>query len=281
MALALADRNQDWDDRGHIAAHDVDHVRDYLGALLLQRRAARAGHGLSEARRRRLSKQINDMTMALLRHYMSFDKATRPRQEFSLPKMKQPWLDLDESVFQKMTRFYKKEFLSIVDSLSLLPDTIRDPGTGCKASKQLAVFILLRRWAGAEHWCGTPARAGPPSAKLSGHCGFPCGQKSHRCRLFARAKTRRYVTEREMRSRKSWLIAIYGAVLRAMHTNYQKVVTMIDFRCATVCRRALCWYPVHHLTVARCFVAAACSHWSGIGRQSSQPGVSANLSLSA
>lgn len=177
MALALADRNQDWDDRGHIAAHDVDHVRLYLCVLLRQRSAARAGGRLPEARRRRMAKQINDITMALLRHFMSFDKATRPRQEFDRPKMLQPWLELDESVFVKMTRFYKKEFLRVVDSLTLLPDTIRDPGTGCTATKRLAVFILLRRWAGAEHW---------------------------------------YVTERDMRLRKSWLIAIYGTVLRTV-----------------------------------------------------------------
>ena len=47
--------------------------------------------------------------MALLRHEMSFDKATRPHQEFALPKMVEPWNELDNSHFEKSTQFYKKE----------------------------------------------------------------------------------------------------------------------------------------------------------------------------
>ena len=90
--------------------------------------------------------------LALLRHEMSFDKATRPHQEFALPQMVEPWNELDNSRFEKSTRFYKKEFLRVCDALELVPDAIRDPGTGCKASKRLAVFVLLRRWSGAEHW---------------------------------------------------------------------------------------------------------------------------------
>jgi hypothetical protein len=153
-AHRLTNRHEDWDERGHIAAHDVVAVRLYLLTLLRLRSSARArGRRLSEARRHRMSKQIEDVLAALLRHHMSFDMATRPRQEFDRAPMKEPWQELDESVFVKMTRFYKKEFVRICDALELIPDTIRDSGTGCKATKKLAVFILLRRWAGAEHWC--------------------------------------------------------------------------------------------------------------------------------
>jgi hypothetical protein len=33
-----------------------------------------------------------------------------------------------------------------------------------------------------------------------------------------------------MRLRKSWLVAIYGAILRLLHGNYYKLVSVIDFR---------------------------------------------------
>eukprot|EP01045_Picozoa_sp_COSAG04_P018006 COSAG04_NODE_1633_length_6104_cov_3.956536_6_plen_161_part_00 len=157
--LSLADRHEDWDERGHIAAHDVRHVRAYLVGLLqapgLHRRRRRGGVRNGARRRRQqrqLRAQIQEFTMALLRHEMSFDKATRPHQEFALPQMVEPWNELDNSRFEKSTRFYKKEFLRVCDALELVPDAIRDPGTGCKASKRLAVFVLLRRWSGAEHW---------------------------------------------------------------------------------------------------------------------------------
>jgi hypothetical protein len=102
-----------------------------------------------------------------------------------------PWLQLDESQFVKYTRFYKKEFVRVCDALELIPDIVEDPSTKCKASKKLAVFLMLRRWAGAETW---------------------------------------YVTERDMRLRKSRLISIYGTILLLVEQLYAKLVTMIDFR---------------------------------------------------
>ena len=43
---------------------------------------------------------------------------------------------------------------------------------------------------------------------------------------------RRYEIERDMRRRKSWLIAIYGAILRILALHYSRLATVIDFQCA-------------------------------------------------
>jgi hypothetical protein len=135
-AHRLTNRHEDWDERGHIAAHDVVAVRLYLLTLLRLRSSARArGRRLSEARRRRMSKQIEDVLAALLRHHMSFDMATRPRQEFDRAPMKEPWQELDESVFVKMTRFYKKEFVRICDA------TDRQQGYYSTSSHSLAHML--------------------------------------------------------------------------------------------------------------------------------------------
>ena len=95
-----------------------------------------------------MERQIQHFTFALLRHRMSFDSYTRPRQEFSLPRMTEPWNELTDSRFKKCTRFYKKEFQRICDALTLIPAKIVTK-TRCTATKELAVFVLLRRWAGA------------------------------------------------------------------------------------------------------------------------------------
>ena len=59
MPERITHAQEDWDDRGHIPAHDIPSIQSYLLHLMTMRGAARRREGLGSRRRvQRLERQI-------------------------------------------------------------------------------------------------------------------------------------------------------------------------------------------------------------------------------
>jgi hypothetical protein len=85
-------------------------------------------------------------------HYYSYDMNIRPTILFGDPPMVNPVEELPAATFVQLTGFWPGQFEEIVGNLLLLPDIIVCPVTQSTSSKQLAIFLLLRRWNKADTW---------------------------------------------------------------------------------------------------------------------------------
>jgi hypothetical protein len=56
-------------------------------------------------------------------------------------------------MYYQMTGFWSEEITEISNEVSLIPAVIECRRTGCCATKDLAVFVMLRRWH-ADNWEG-------------------------------------------------------------------------------------------------------------------------------
>ena len=54
--------------------------------------------------------------------------------------------------FYNNTGFWPNQFQEIMNELKLIPNTIIHRKTRCKATKELSLYILLRRWRKADNW---------------------------------------------------------------------------------------------------------------------------------
>jgi hypothetical protein len=77
---------------------------------------------------------------------MSHDGFSRPFVNYELPKVFTPSYLFSKYMYYMMTGFWPEQVHEICRELRLLPDVIRCRRSGCKAGKEMAIFLLLRRW---------------------------------------------------------------------------------------------------------------------------------------
>ncbi len=75
-----------------------------------------------------------------------------PTVLYHAPPVTDPVAELPSSEFYELSGFWPGQFLEISDNLLLLPQQIVCPISRCTASKQLALFLMLRRWKKADKW---------------------------------------------------------------------------------------------------------------------------------
>jgi hypothetical protein len=63
-----------------------------------------------------------------------------------------PVAELPATEFYELAGFWPGQFVEVSENLVLIPDRIICPMTYCTASKQLALFVLLRQWKKADKW---------------------------------------------------------------------------------------------------------------------------------
>ena len=195
--------------KGRIAAHDLAHLKMYVALEMVRNgvsrrrlsgmaRRARRSAPAGLARRRDIAREdrgrrqgMYHLLFSMALHFLSYNMACRPNpfSGHEVVRMVAPWHELTEYDFMRNTRFEKEDFMRICDLLTLLPAMITTPHR-VRASKELAVYILLRRWVCPDTW---------------------------------------YHIEKEMRTHKSTLIAIYETCCLLVSEAYRKVVTHFDF----------------------------------------------------
>jgi len=95
---------------------------------------------------------ISTIFRAFYEHFYSFDMFVRPTVLFEQPPLLDPVAELPSSEFYEMCGFWPGQFQEISDNLLLIPERIACPRTRCTAPKQLAIFVMLRRWKKADKW---------------------------------------------------------------------------------------------------------------------------------
>jgi hypothetical protein len=88
----------------------------------------------------------------LVTEHLSYDKISCPFVQYQLPKVITPDTQFTKYIFHQMTGFWPEQVQEICQELILIPDIIRCRRSGCSASKELAIFVMLRRWHIADKW---------------------------------------------------------------------------------------------------------------------------------
>jgi len=151
--------------RGRIPPHLRRHFNDLLG-LLLESCSCKGRtnsrililspqiliHHMPFNQRRSSNVLLSSLFQSLLQHYFSFDMFNRHTVLFHAPPVTDPVAELPSSEFYELSGFRPGRFQEISDNLLLLPQHIFCPISRCTASKQLALFLMLRRWKKADKW---------------------------------------------------------------------------------------------------------------------------------
>jgi hypothetical protein len=87
-------------------------------------------------------------------HYMSYDCFSRPYKFYELPKVDSPHNQFSSHGYYELTGFWPEQVAEITRELTLIPPVIKCRSTGCIATKDLAIFVLLRRWHIPGNWEG-------------------------------------------------------------------------------------------------------------------------------
>ena len=103
-------------------------------------------------RRRRHRDMILSLFMVMQNHYTSYDMVVWPTLLFRDPPIVNPIEELTPYRFYQNSGFWPDQFLEISQNLILIPDVIVCDRTRCSARKELALFVLLRRWNKADNW---------------------------------------------------------------------------------------------------------------------------------
>jgi hypothetical protein len=149
--------DDDSESRGRLAPHEVPlamaatmvacrRLHATRGAL-----AAAAGEG-GDAGEQRLIQKVarakrmrRSLLMMMSFHYMSYDMVMMPPVQHAAPEMTEPWRELTEAAFVRVTRFSTTRFCEVADALIRFPATMR-AADGSVMTRRLALFSLLRRW---------------------------------------------------------------------------------------------------------------------------------------
>jgi hypothetical protein len=102
--------------------------------------------------RRRHREMVTSLFNMLHNHYTSYDMVMRPTVLFRNPPMANPVDELTSYNFYHFSGFWPDQFTEICENLMLIPDVIICERTRCSARKDLALFLLLRRWNKADTW---------------------------------------------------------------------------------------------------------------------------------
>jgi hypothetical protein len=85
-------------------------------------------------------------------HHMSYNRFSHPYVNYELPKVITPSHQFTKYMYYMMTGFWPEQFHEICQELTLLPDVVHCRRSGCKARKEMAIFLLLRRWNISGKW---------------------------------------------------------------------------------------------------------------------------------
>jgi hypothetical protein len=89
------------------------------------------------------SRVLYSLFSSLYYHFYSFDMIL-----FNEQPMEDPVNDLTSTEFYELSSFWPAWFREVVDNLHLIPCS----ATRCVASKDVAVFLMLRWWKEANKW---------------------------------------------------------------------------------------------------------------------------------
>ena len=92
------------------------------------------------------------LSEAIMFHYYSCDKATRPQVLPIAAPVLDPVLEHSTNDFYHLTDFRPDQFVEVINEMTLIPDRIIHRKTHATASKEIACFILLHRWRKADTW---------------------------------------------------------------------------------------------------------------------------------
>ena len=149
--------------RGRIPAHEFRETMD-VSFLLLKAKARLSRHHFvmfdidSEAtsdfstQQSMLAVAARAYISMISNHYMSYEKFSRPYKFYELPQVESPHTQFSSHAYYEMTGFWPEQLAEINQELTLIPDVIRCRRTGCFATKDLALFLLLRRWHMPGNW---------------------------------------------------------------------------------------------------------------------------------
>jgi hypothetical protein len=183
-------------DRGRVPAHEIRQVMETSLLLLLAK--ARAGQhqfvafqlgffiekGSSHVAARSYHDMISD-------HYMSYDRFSRPFVNYELPKVVSPSEQFTKYMYYQMTGYWPEQVTDICQELTLIPDVVRCRRTGCAATKEMVIFVMLRRWHIAGTW---------------------------------------EAVRKDTRQQQTWCILIYHEIFPLLTLNYRRCVRVLDFR---------------------------------------------------
>jgi len=106
-------------------------------------------HRRSRRRNRRL---LEDIYGLLYYHYTSYDMVVRPTILFEGFPVQNPVDEFSSYGFYQECGFWPSQLQEVIDNLILLPDNIVCQRTRVRATKSLAIFLMLRRWKKADKW---------------------------------------------------------------------------------------------------------------------------------
>jgi len=71
---------------------------------------------------------------------------------YELPQVDGPQTQFSSHGYYELTWFWPEQLEEINRELILLPDVIQCRTTGCSATRDLAIFLVLHRWYIAGNW---------------------------------------------------------------------------------------------------------------------------------
>jgi hypothetical protein len=103
-------------------------------------------------RQKSTSRVLYSLFSSLYHHYYSFVMFIRPTILFNEQPMDDPVNELPSTEFYELSGFWPAQFREVVDNLRLIPGRITCSVTCSALSKDVAIFLMLRRWKKADKW---------------------------------------------------------------------------------------------------------------------------------